>query len=452
MAVISHGEGIGGRLPRGPHQLSPEQVDADQRQRLIDAMIAEVAEHGYAASTVAGLIERAGISRKTFYAHYPSREELLLAAFDSSSTATLKLVRHACRRTGGSTRRLESAMRRLCRSARESPGTIELATIEIAASNPAGLTQREELMDAYGRLIEHSLASDDTRTKLPAPLPPILAGTIHRVIDAHLRTGRTQELSAAALELARWIRSFHPAPDSLGKRTPSTPLGAWPSGNGHCGGRAPGTLTLMPANYTPPPGKRSRGHLAHTHREQIVDAVARLTAEQGYLNLSAVSIATAADVPERVFLAQFASKDEAFAAACEIGHAKGQAIVARAREHAPTWRGGVSAAVTGLLDFLASEPLFTHMAFIDAPLAGPAMAHRTHQHVTAYARLLLDGAPQRRRPPTLAAEAIAHSLFELAFTHAASGRTAQLPAASEYATYLALAPYLGVTEAAKSAS
>jgi AcrR family transcriptional regulator len=451
MAVISHGEGIGGRLPRGPHPLSSDQVDADQRQRLVEAMILEVAERGYAASTVAGIIERAGISRKTFYAHYPSREELLLAAFDLSSSAILKLVQQASRRTGGSTRRLESAMRRLCRSARESPGAIALCTVDIAAANPAGLARREQLMGAYGGLIQHSLASGEARAKLPTPLQPILAGGVHRVIDARLRSGRARDLNAVALELARWVRSYHPPPTSLGNHTPTTQPGGWSSGNGHCGGRAPGTLTLAPADYTPPPGKRSRGYVAHTNRERIVDAVARLTAEQGYPALSALSIATDADVPERAFLAQFSSKDDAFAAACEIGHAKGQAIVARAREHAPTWRGGVSAAVTGLLDFLASEPLFTHMAFIDAPLAGPGMAHRTNQHVAAYARLLLDGAPRRRHPPALAAEAIAHSLFELAFTYAASGRTSQLPAAEEYATYLALAPFLGVTEAGKRA-
>jgi len=449
MAVTSHGKGTGGRLPRGPHQLSPEQVDADQRRRLIEAMLVEVAEHGYAAGSVAGLIERAGVSRKTFYARYSSREELLLAALEQSSSTTLELMAEATRLTGGGTRRLESAMRRLCSRAQESPGAIELATIDVAAANPAGLVRRQELMEAYGGLLDQSLASKDGKPGLPPALRPLLAGAVLRTIDAHLRTGRVRELSAVAPELARWVRSCHPAPDSLGER--ANTLGAWPAGNGHVGGRAPGTLTLAPPGYTLPPGKRSRGHLAHIQRERIVDAVARLTAEQGYPALSALSIATAADVPERAFLAQFAGRDEAFAAACEIGHAKGQAIVARARESAPTWREGVSGAVTGLLDFLASEPLFTRMAFIDAPLAGPAMARRTCEQAAAYARLLLDGAPQRRRPPALAPQAIVNSLFELAFTHAADGRTEQLPASGEYATYLALAPFLGVTEAARSA-
>ena len=41
------------RLPRGRHALAPEQVQADQRQRLVDAVPRVVAERGYEAMSVA---------------------------------------------------------------------------------------------------------------------------------------------------------------------------------------------------------------------------------------------------------------------------------------------------------------------------------------------------------------------------------------------------------------
>ena len=123
------------------------------------------------------------------------------------------------------------------------------------------------------------------------------------------------------------------------------------------------------------------------------------------ITLTAQSIAERADVSERAFLAHFKNKDEAFAAAVEVGHMKAQAVVDRARADSPDWRNGVRNAIYALLEFLGSEPYFTRMAFVDAPLAGPAMARRTHEHVGAYARLLLDGAPQRRHPPPIAPQA-----------------------------------------------
>jgi AcrR family transcriptional regulator len=412
-------------------------------------MIEEVAIRGYESTTVEHLIKRAGVSRKTFYARLASREELLLLAFDTASAATLKPVQQASRRTGGSTRQLEATMRRLCRSAREEPGAIELCTIDVAAAGPAGIARRETLMDAYGRLFQRCLEPDTEEPVLPPALPPILSGAVHRVIDSRLRAGREQELGDVALELARWVRSYHPTPAPLVKQATLAQIGAWLDGNGHLGGRAPGTLTLAPLDYVPPTSRRLRGLQAHTNRERILDAVARIAVEEGYASLNATSIAGEADVPERAFLAQFADKDDAFITAFELGHVKAQAIVARAREHAATWRAGVGAGIAGLLDFLASEPLYTHMAFISAPLAGPQMAQRTHEHAAAYAQLLFGGAPQRRRPPSLTPEAVVQAIFELAFTFAANGQATQLPAMVEQVVYLALAPYLGTGEAAK---
>ncbi|HWX40513.1 MAG TPA: helix-turn-helix domain-containing protein, partial [Blastocatellia bacterium] len=84
--------------------MEPEEVAADQRERLIDAMVGLVWERGYAATTVADLIDRAKVSRKTFYAHFADRHELLLAAFDTSSPAVFEEVREAARRGGGATR------------------------------------------------------------------------------------------------------------------------------------------------------------------------------------------------------------------------------------------------------------------------------------------------------------------------------------------------------------
>ncbi len=448
MAVSSHGKRAGGKLPRGPHRLTSEEVAADQRQRLIDAMLQLAAERGYAATTVADIIKRAEVSRKTFYAHFNERRQLLLAAFDATAPAVFAEVETASQRTGGPTRQLEALMLRLCRLARESPGTIALSTIEIAA-DPAGLQRRDKLMDEYGQLIDRCLRSDGKHPPMPATLAQALAGGTHRTIDTHLREGRARELVALAPQLARWTRGYHPFPPTLEAEAPQA--SCWSiAPNGLVGGRAPGTLTLAPKDYLPVPRQRSSSFTHHANRERILDAVAQLNFKRGYTSLTAQAIADRADVSERAFLAHFKDKDDAFAAAVELGHMKGQAIVERARCATPDWPSGVRDAVYALLDFLGSEPYFTRLAFVDAPLAGPAMARRAHEHAAAYARLLLEGAPQRRRPPKIAPEAAVHGLFELAFHHAVQHRVAELPRLAHEGAYLVMAPFLGVTEAAEA--
>jgi AcrR family transcriptional regulator len=451
MAVSSHGKRAGGRLPSGPHRLTSEQVADDQRQRLIDAMVQLAGERGYAATTVADIIKRAEVSRKTFYAHFGERKQLLLAAFDATAPVVFEKVEAAAQRTGGPTRQLEALMLRLCRLARESPGTIALSTIEVAAADPAGSQRRDKLIDDYGQLIDRCLRSDGTHPKMPATLARALAGGTHRTIDAHLREGCANELPALAPQLARWTRGYHPFPPTIEDQTPPAPRWSL-TPNGLVGGRAPGTLTLAPKDYRPLSGKRSSSFTQHTNRERILDAVARLSSEHGYTSLTAQSIADRADVSERAFLAHFKDKDDAFTTATELGHMKGQAIIERARIDTPDWPTSVRNAVYALLDFLGSEPYFTRLAFVDAPLAGPAMARRANEHAAAYARLLLDGAPQRRRPPNIALEATVHGLFELAFHYAVQQKAAELPRIAREAAYLVLAPFLGVTEAADTAT
>jgi AcrR family transcriptional regulator len=451
MAMSVQGDRAGGRLPRGPHGLEPEEVAADQRQRLVDAMVGLVWEQGYAATTVAGLIDRAGVSRKTFYVHFADRHELLLAAFDTSSPAAFEEVRQAAQRTGGATRQLEALMRRLCSVGVGSPGTIALSTIEVAAANPAGLERRDRLMSDFGELIEDCLSSEGEKDGLRPALSRALAGSTYRTIDAQLRMRNMRDMKELPPQLARWTRSYHPMPPSFRAEDSSSSLPA--NGYGElAGGRAPGTLTLAPEGYRPPIGKQAKGFVQQANRERIFDAVAQLNSEGGYSALTAQRIAERADISERAFLAHFKSKDEAFSAAVELGHMKMLALVDRARTGARGWGEGVRQAVRAWLEFLASEPYFARMAFVDAPLGGPAMTRRTHEHAAAYTRLLLDGAPQRRRPPEIAPEAAVHGMFELVFHYAIQHKAADLLEMTREATYLALAPFLGVTEAAELAS
>jgi AcrR family transcriptional regulator len=453
MAVISHGVRTGGRLPPGPHKLSSEQVAADQRQRLIDAIVWLAAERGYANTTVADIIERAEVSRKTFYALFADRDAQLLAAFDATAPNALERTRAAARRAEGPARRIEALTRCLCRIAYEDPSAIALSTIEVAAADPEGLERHDRLMADYGDLIEECLRGAGKQPVLPPTLAQTLAGGIHRTIDARLRAGRGDELAALAPELARWARSYHPAPPDL-LSTGGAPPATWPcaGSDGLVGGRAPGTLTLAPDGYQPPRAVRSSVFVHHANRERILDTVAQLVSVYGYTALTAQAIYEHAGLSERAFLAHFENKDEAFASAVEIGHMKAQAIVERARASAPDWRSGVRQAIRALLELLASEPYFTRMAFVDAPLAGPVMADCTYRHAAAYARLLLDDAPQRRRPAPVAPEAIGHGLFELAFHHAARHKIADLPRVAAEATYLAMAPFLGAAEAAAEAT
>jgi AcrR family transcriptional regulator len=63
------------RLPPGRHGLPREFVVKNQRDRLVAAMIAVVAEQGFHAATITDIAAAAGLGRRTFYAYYKGKQE-----------------------------------------------------------------------------------------------------------------------------------------------------------------------------------------------------------------------------------------------------------------------------------------------------------------------------------------------------------------------------------------
>lgn len=70
------------RLPPGRHGLSRDFVARNQRDRLAAGAIAAIAERGYHEASITEICAAAGISRRTFYSYFASKEECYLETFD----------------------------------------------------------------------------------------------------------------------------------------------------------------------------------------------------------------------------------------------------------------------------------------------------------------------------------------------------------------------------------
>ena len=77
------------RLPPGRHGLSREFVVQNQRDRITAGIIAVVAELGYHDATVSRISAAAGVSRRTFYGYFKSKEDCFFATFEVISAHML---------------------------------------------------------------------------------------------------------------------------------------------------------------------------------------------------------------------------------------------------------------------------------------------------------------------------------------------------------------------------
>ncbi|MFF4169497.1 TetR/AcrR family transcriptional regulator [Streptomyces sp. NPDC001744] len=65
------------------------------RAALLEAALEAFAEHGFHATTIEGICERAGYTRGAYYSNFASKEELFLALFDEHSDRTVRRLAEA---------------------------------------------------------------------------------------------------------------------------------------------------------------------------------------------------------------------------------------------------------------------------------------------------------------------------------------------------------------------
>jgi AcrR family transcriptional regulator len=87
----------GPQLPRGRHGIPHELIVANQRERLLVATAEAIGECGYASLSVGGLIDRAGVSRATFYQLFDDKHHCVLETQEWASGRLLDRIRESAR-------------------------------------------------------------------------------------------------------------------------------------------------------------------------------------------------------------------------------------------------------------------------------------------------------------------------------------------------------------------
>ncbi|HEX2265457.1 MAG TPA: TetR/AcrR family transcriptional regulator, partial [Solirubrobacterales bacterium] len=144
-----------GKFPSGVRKLPPDLIRAIQRERLIVAMLNAAAELGYLETNVQDVIDRAGVSRPTFYEHFSNKEDCFLAAFDTSAERLRKMIHAAARKGGDNWRdRVRFALEALLRFASREPDTARTLVVEARAASAAAVRRRVELLDHFAHCLQ----------------------------------------------------------------------------------------------------------------------------------------------------------------------------------------------------------------------------------------------------------------------------------------------------------
>jgi AcrR family transcriptional regulator len=186
-------------LPRGPHGLPRDVVVKSQRSRMLGALVEVVAEKGYAATTVADIIGRAGVSRTTFYQQFKDKEDCFLVAHQRGGEAQLRKVIEAVESVSDPFEQLRRNLRAYLGELVAYPAAARAFLLEVAPAGPRAIAIRDRLHLRYVGLLQQLYGNfrqrDERLPELPVEVFRAAVAAVDDLVVRRIREGRLQELA-----------------------------------------------------------------------------------------------------------------------------------------------------------------------------------------------------------------------------------------------------------------
>jgi AcrR family transcriptional regulator len=180
-------------LPRGRYAAPRAVVAESQRERLLVAMADAVAAKGYANVAVADVIERAGVSRRSFYEHFSNKEECFLVAYDAGVEGLLDAIGEAEASAGGLLEGARAGTAVYLQLLADNPAFARTFLIEVLGAGPAALARRDAVHERFAQRLAEAHAAITAEIGQPAEqsahAPYIFraaVGAIHELVTDRL--------------------------------------------------------------------------------------------------------------------------------------------------------------------------------------------------------------------------------------------------------------------------
>lgn len=409
------------RLPPGPAS-SPREVAANQRRRLLGAMVAGVAEKGYEATGVADLSEISGVSPRSFYQLFASKQECFLATLEE---VIALFVGRTLEAVPAPTWQEEARARvvAFASAVAEQPASARLFLVEAYAAGrePAALVDAaigNLERQTRERLIEVGFPETMPQEMTVAAVAAVVGGVRNRLLQ-----GQVGRLPEYAGELASFLLDFEP---------PGRPL--------RVAVRAP--------------ERRDEEREAGDHAERALRAFEAVLVERSFGEVTMGQVAERAGMSVKTLYANFSDREELMLAAVDAAAMQAVAVMLPAYRRKESPSEGVRAAFSALFGMLASRPKLAHLLLLGVREGGAKALGRRLEVLRQIEPLLSAGVPPHQRPVSIrvASEALLSAVLELAGRRLSESGAGALPGLVPICSFMLLAPILGAEQATAAAA
>jgi AcrR family transcriptional regulator len=191
---------------------SAEGPESEHYKRLLQGMAHAVAAKGYAETTIADIVREAAVSRRTFYEHFSTKTECLIALYETASRLALQAVSEAFDPVQPWHAQVEQAMTAYFDYLAQDPVLLRTLFVEILGLGMPGLVVRRRVNDEIANFIQVAINSSDSAdgpaVHLTSEMAMTVVGGINELVLQAIeqdRAGDLRELVAPATRLVRAV-------------------------------------------------------------------------------------------------------------------------------------------------------------------------------------------------------------------------------------------------------
>jgi AcrR family transcriptional regulator len=181
------------------------------RSRLLEGMAHAVAAKGYADVTIADIVREAAVSRRTFYEHFATKADCLIALYEAASHNALQVLRDAIDPAQGWQAQVDAALTAYLRCMAASPVLMRTLFIEILGLGEAGLAARRRVTQEVADFVLSVVNRPEAGHRRTEPLSPAMAmavvGGINELILRAIEQGRVEQLAELAGPASQLVKA-----------------------------------------------------------------------------------------------------------------------------------------------------------------------------------------------------------------------------------------------------
>ena len=191
-----------GRLPSGRSDLPRQFIVKSQRERIVDATAAIVAEKGLAALTIPEIARRANVSHQTFYDIYASKHDAFLGAQKIGMHQALGVAVEAYEAHSGDwPRAAHAAIRALIEYLASEPAHAHLSLVDTFGASPEAIEIRDSSLQAFAAYFGPGYELAAGRIEVPPIAAEATAGGIWQVLHHYIENDCIARLPGTAAQL-----------------------------------------------------------------------------------------------------------------------------------------------------------------------------------------------------------------------------------------------------------